>query len=330
MNIVVIGLGSMGKRRIRLMKGIYPKFQIYGVDCNIDRVLKVAKEFKISCYQSIDDIPLKNKIKCAFVCTTPLAHGWIITDCLNRGFHIFTEINLVDTRYKENILLAEERRLLLFLSSTPIYRAEMQEIKNIVEKQNEPVHYIYHVGQYLPDWHPWENYKDFFVNDKKTNGCREIFAIELPWMSKAFSKIQHMGQKTISGKMTKLQIDYDDNYIVSLNHENGSSGIFIVDVVCRHPVRSLEIYNESMYLRWNGTPKTLEMKNLEKNEMETISIEDNYTSEIGYSTFINEEAYVNEIIHFFEVLEHGNPMKYSFEEDQEILNIIDQIEGTII
>ena len=35
------------------------------------------------------------------------------------------------------------------------------------------------LGQYLPDWHPWESYKSFFVSNKKTNGCRELFAIEL-------------------------------------------------------------------------------------------------------------------------------------------------------
>ena len=49
MNIVVIGLGSMGKRRIRLIKAIYPQYDITGVDSNIERVQAVEKEYQISC-----------------------------------------------------------------------------------------------------------------------------------------------------------------------------------------------------------------------------------------------------------------------------------------
>ena len=37
MKVLVIGLGSMGKRRIRLIKDMYPEFEIYGVDGREDR-----------------------------------------------------------------------------------------------------------------------------------------------------------------------------------------------------------------------------------------------------------------------------------------------------
>ncbi len=49
--------------------------------------------------------------------------------------------------------------------------------------------YTYHVGQYLPDWHPWEDIKDFFVNDKRTNGNREILVRELPWLTETFGEV---------------------------------------------------------------------------------------------------------------------------------------------
>ena len=53
------------------------------------------------------------------------------------------------------------------MSSTLQYRKEIQFIKEEVKKVSGKVNYIYHVGQYLPDWHPWENYKDFFVGDAR-------------------------------------------------------------------------------------------------------------------------------------------------------------------
>ena len=37
MNVLVIGLGSMGKRRIRLISEMYPMYDLYGVDNRKDR-----------------------------------------------------------------------------------------------------------------------------------------------------------------------------------------------------------------------------------------------------------------------------------------------------
>ena len=60
--------------------------------------------------------------------------------------------------------------------------AHMLSLIHILQEFSRPVNYIYHIGQYLPDWHPWENYKNFFVGDKRTGGVREIFGIDLPWL----------------------------------------------------------------------------------------------------------------------------------------------------
>lgn len=98
---------------------------------------------------------------------------------------VFTELNLVSDGYEE--FTKDEYDNRLFLSSTLLYRKDIQYIKDRVGE--ERVNYVYHVGQYLPDWHPWESYKDFFVGDKRTNGCREIMAIDLPWIESAFGKI---------------------------------------------------------------------------------------------------------------------------------------------
>ena len=39
--------------------------------------------------------------------------------------------------------------------------------------------FVYHSGQYLPDWHPWESYKDFYVSNPATGARREIVPFEL-------------------------------------------------------------------------------------------------------------------------------------------------------
>ena len=320
MRIVVIGLGSMGKRRIRLTKEMFPDYVIYGVDGREDRRNEAAEKFQIACYETITSI--EGQVDCAFVCTSPLSHAAIISDCLKQGWHVFTELNLVQDGYDENIRLAKEKKCTLFLSSTFFYREELKYISSKVISDKK-WNYIYHIGQYLPDWHPWENYKDFFIGDKRTNGCREILAIELPWLTGAFGDIVSAG--SISDKMTGLKIGFDDNFMIQIRHSSGNKGILVVDVVSPVAVRKLEAYAENRYISWNGTPDSIFEFNPESGKLEKVSLKEEAEHKEGYSSFIVENAYKNEIREFFEVvLEHKSPL-YGFEQDKKTLEIIDSM-----
>ena len=320
MKIVVIGLGSMGKRRIRLIKEMYPEYEITGVEGREDRRKEAGDLFGISCYASTAEA--EKSIDCAFVCTSPLSHAAIITDCLQRGWNVFTELNLVDNGYDRNMALAEEKNKVLFLSSTFFYREELKYISSRVEKDHK-WNYIYHIGQYLPDWHPWENYKDFFIGDKRTNGCREILAIELPWLTGAFGGIR--SAHAVSDKMTDLNIGFDDNYMIQVEHENGNKGVVVVDVVSPVAVRKLEAYAENRYLSWNGTPDSIYEFDPAEKVLNKVTLREEAEHREGYSTFIVENAYKNEIREFFDVVLNHTEALYGFEQDKKILGIIDSL-----
>ncbi len=331
MKLMVIGLGSMGKRRIRLIQRIRPDVSLCGVDSREDRRQAASRDFGIVCYTNPKEAVRKEAekgeaVSAALVCSSPLSHAGLINQCLEGNLHVFTEINLVRDGYRENMALAREKGCKLFLSSTPVYRAEMRKMKEVLTKEGrgKAVSYTYHVGQYLPDWHPWEQYHDFFAADKRTNGCREILAIELPWMVKVFGKITEI--HAFKGNMTDLEIDYPDNYFIYLVHEGGSHGVFAVDVVCREAVRHMEIYNEYIYMDWNGTPDSLRKKNLETKELEKVLEREDYERQKEYSAFVNEYAYINELEAFFQYLEKDVEPDYLFEDDWEILKRVEQIE----
>ena len=320
MVIAVVGLGSMGKRRIRLIKEMYPSYKLFGVDGREDRRLEVSNQFHIKCYEQLKDV--NENVDCVFVCTSPLSHNAIISDALNRGCNVFTELNLVCDGYKENIEMAKRNKLHLFLSSTFFYREEIEYLRNKIT-QDRKWNYIYHIGQYLPDWHPWESYKDFFLGDKRTNGCREIMAIEFPWLVETFGKVVNV--KVMSDKMTDLHIDYNDNFILQLKHEDGNKGCLIVDVVSPVAVRKLEVYGENAYMTWNGTPETLFEYNMETKQLERVKLKEEAEHIEGYRAFVVENAYKNEIREFFEVVLAGKQPLYGFEQDLEILKLIDSV-----
>lgn len=327
MNVVVIGLGSMGKRRIRLLRDLYADVQVCGVDAKEERRVECEKSFAIGVYKSIEDCLRICLPEAAFVCTPPLSHAAIIRDCLLYGMHIFSEINLVASGYDENIALAEEKGRVLFLSSTPLYREEIKHISRRVKETEERVNYSFHVGQYLPDWHPWDALQDFFVSKKETNGCRELFAIELPWVLQTFGRVKRM--EVMRHKATSLPIQYDDSYFVLLEHDTGHHGVLIVDVTSREAVRHLEVFGEKLFLTWDGTPDSLREKNLASKAMECVQSykSENIRHEAAYSKNIVENAYAAEIKNFFAVVENQEEPLYSFQQDTEVLELIDRIEG---
>ena len=99
MNICVIGLGSMGKRRIKLLKNRNEKLSIIGIDNNLERTKRVSDEYGIICYPSLSDV--NSDLDCAFICTSPQFHAELIKECLHRDLHVFSEINLISDLYNE-------------------------------------------------------------------------------------------------------------------------------------------------------------------------------------------------------------------------------------
>lgn len=323
-NIVIIGLGSMGKRRIRLLKELYPENKYFGIDSNVDRAVAVRDEYEVDVFDSLDELQ-QSEIFAAFICTSPKSHAKLIEQCLIKGWHVFTEINLLSDKYEENIALAKKMNRTLFLSSTPIYKEEIRYITKRVQDTQGKKAYSYHVGQYLPDWHPWDILEDFFVSDKATNGCRELMAIEFPWLLNTFGKISDM--HVIRQTLTGLNLGFSDTYSIQFKHENGIVGNVMIDVVSRQAVRRLEIVGENLYITWAGIPDTLYEKDLDTGQLKCVHT-GAYIHDEHYGSFINEYAYMQEIQEFFMVIE-GKTACYGFEDDLITLSLIDQIEGKV-
>ena len=325
MKIIVIGLGSMGKRRIRLLNE-RKDVQLFGIDSQEGRCQEVIEMFGIKCYTSIAEVVAKEHPQAAIISTSPLSHAAIIKECLQNNLHVFTEINLVPDGYAENMRMAKEKNRVLFLSSTFLYRKETQTIIEKVHQANCPLNYIYHIGQYLPDWHPWESYTNYFIGNQRTNGCREIMAIDLPWIVTAFGPIKKIS--AIKSKNTQLNIDYNDNYLITIDHEGGHKGVLAVDVVTRKAIRHIDVYGEQFQMSWNGTADSLTQYNFETKQEEKIVFEDASEHVEGYAAFITENPYREELNAFLQqIADTTKQPAWDFEKDLSVLAIIDQIEA---
>lgn len=327
MNILIVGLGSMGKRRARLIAGMRTDCTVYGVDSSAERRAE-ANQKGIIPYESIEAVLAVTKIDAGLVCTAPVSHSAIITELLEKGIPVFSELNLVDDGYDRNISLAQEKNVKLFLSSTMLYRGETRYIKEQVDgfrnDSEKNVNYIYHIGQYLPDWHPWENYKNFFVSNPRTGGVREIMAIDLPWLAGVFGEIEDF--KVLSNSVSRLELGYPDTTMLILRHRGGTLGTLIVDVVSPKAVRNFECFGEGIHLFWEGNPKSLYKFNKDTKQKDPVNTYVKYEQDPRYSDNVVETAYIDELQDFFDMLEKNTTPLWSFEKDKALINLFDKIE----
>ncbi len=324
MKILVVGLGSMGKRRIRIMKSLFGnELDIYGVDLKEERRNFVKQNYNAETFENFQEGFDKIKPNAVFVCSSPLEHKDVVLYSLKNNTDTFSELNLSYDGYEE-IIKPRETLNTYFLSSTMLYRKEIQWIMNHVKSSNSKFNYRYHIGQYLPDWHPWESYKDFFVNNIKTNGCIEIMAVEFPWILECFGEVEEI--KIFKDKISTLDINFNDSYQIIFKHKNGTIGNISIDVVSRKAVRNLEIYSENSNIIWLGKPDSLEFYNVENKQNENINLYTDIQRQLEYADNIIENAYVEEIIDFFNCIkDNRNSFVYSYQKDLKVIQLIEQV-----
>ncbi|MBR3149661.1 MAG: Gfo/Idh/MocA family oxidoreductase [Eubacterium sp.] len=323
MKALIVGYGSMGKRRARILRELYPDVSVLCTDSNPEKIAQANENGHVWC-GSVDEA-IEQKPDMAFICTSPGNHAPLIIKLLENRINIFTEITLTADRYDLIIETAKKNNAKAFISSSMLYDEQICAITNEVVSQTKPLTYIYHVGQYLPDWHPWEKYTEFFASKKETNGVREIYAIQLPWVINAFGEIQKVN--AVSTKCTDLEFDFPDTYTAQFRHENGNIGTFTADITSRKATVYLEVLGEDLHLVWNGKPDGLKKYNFDTKEFEQIKTYDSVIKNSSYADVILENRYIDEIKDFVSFVIEGTEPKYSFDKDKVTLSVIDKIEG---
>ena len=211
-------------------------------------------------------------------------------------------------------------------SCTFIFHPVIRKIKDIVEskKYGKVCNFSYHSGQYLPDWHPWEDVNEYYVSKRETGGAREIVPYELTWITDVFGYPEEI--KGYFRKTADVGCDIEDSYACSLAYSN-MTGSLLVDVVGRNALRNLVINFENAQLQWRCDQDQLEIYEVQKNSWRTIETE-KMIHEEGYSKNINENMYIDEIEAFLKGIEIREAYPNTIEKDIKILRLLESVENS--
>lgn len=129
----------------------------------------------------------------------------------------------------------------------------LQKIAALLESQaiGRPLSARAHWGEYLPGWHPWEDYRQGY-SARAGLGGGVILTISHPldylrWLLGEVDAVW-----ALAGHLSDLEIDVDDTAEIGLRFQNGAFGSLHLDYNQRPSAHRLEVIGTRGTLRWNN------------------------------------------------------------------------------
>ena len=319
MKFFIVGLGSMGKRRIRNLMA-NGENDITGFDVRPDRIAEAKEKYGIKTVHALADMAPEG-FDALIISASPSAHGDYIRYALTHKKHFFIEHPTSDDGYSE--VLKDTSGIVKAPSCTFLFNPAIKTMQKILSEGRigKVLAFQYHMGQYLPDWHPWEDYRDVYFSRKATSACREMFCFELIWINSLIRSEVKDARGTIT-KLTDLDMDADDTVTAAVLYENNVRGTMLIDVISRKPYRTLRILGSEGVLEWERFDYAIKVFTTVSKETEIIPVPKG-NPEKGYVN--EEEMYVDEIGAFLKAIRNEATYPYTFEANYKKLQALESL-----
>ncbi len=322
MKYLIIGLGSMGRRRIRCLNALgIESDKIFGYDKNKLRLQSVCKEYNIN---KLDEEPYKaiSSFERVIISTSPESHLNYIKDAIHNNKPCFVEASICHARELRRILNSKPN-LIVVPSSTMLYFKAQKKIQELISKQKigNILYGRYHVGQWLENWHPWEDIDNFYVSNPETGGCKEIVPFELNWITKIFGKPSLIN--SLNTKVSLLKAPIDDVFTINLSFDRCRVFSLIIEILSKPTAtRELLLIGDEGKLSFRNDQIVLETIH----EKCLYDVSESITPEKDY--IYSDKPYIDEINDFISVCNHNDTklFPHSLEQDIQLLEFLELIE----
>lgn len=317
MKLLVVGLGSMGKRRIRILQYLR-EGEIIGFDPREDRRKEAKEKYGVKTVDSFDKAMNENP-DALIISTPPDHHLEYELLAAKNGKHFFCEAGVFNKGVDELIKICKDKEIVAAPSCTLRFNGSIKKIKELIDNKRigKVIALTYHMGQYLPDWHPWEDISEFYVGKKETSATREMVPFELEWLTWIFGDIKKVS--CIKNKVSNLKVDIEDVYQLIFQFKNGIIGNLLVEVISRTPTRILRVVGEKGTIEWNWMEDIVRVYNADTKEWEEFKEKKGFREE-GYVT--KENMYIEEMKLFISAIKGEGEYIYSLEDDLKILKLL--------
>jgi predicted dehydrogenase len=294
-HIVVAGCGSIGKRHIgNLLQSKVAKVSAF--DVVKERRHEVQEKFNIETVSSIEDA-IQQKPDAVFICTPNIFHIENAFAFAHAGCHLFVEKPLSHTmeHLDELVRLCEEKQLITLVGCNLRFHPGLKKVKSLLqEKQIGTITSAEcHVGQYLPDWHPWEDYRKGYSARQDLGGGIILDAIhEIDYARWLFGDVKSV--VCFGGKLSHLEIDTEDSADILVKFAQNMTAYIHLDYIQRFASRFCRVIGDEGTVYWDGKQKLVQWFTASDKEWHEERLDPNWDP---------NQMYLDETAHFLHCLQ---------------------------
>jgi predicted dehydrogenase len=232
-----------------------------------------------------------------FICNPNSLHVPVALAAARSGAHVFIEKPLSHNLEKidELCVALEEHKRIGMVAYQMRFHPCLQETQKLLRQEavGRVLAVRAEVGEYLPDWHPWEDYRLSYASRKELGGGVLLVLIHeldyLYWLFGMPSRIYAVG-----GHLSNLEVDVED--IVSTLMDCGGTPVHLQqDFIQSPPNRTLEIVCDRGKILVDLRALSVTVHRRGEKEPEFHAFPD----------FDRNQMFLDELRHFFDCIQSG-------------------------
>jgi len=335
MKILFIGLGGIGQRHLRNVRAKFGNsvsilaYRARGLrktvtpNLTIDHDVDFIEKYSVQVFTDLDEA-LSKEPDVAFICN-PTSHH--MSSCLavaEAGCDIFVEKPLSYSMQgvKNLQALCNEKKLICHVGYQLRFHPCYLTLKSLLKEESigNIISVYSEVGEYLPGWHKYEDYRQMYASKKELGGGVILSQIhEIDYLYDLFGMPNRVF--ALGGHLSKLEIDVEDAadvlMEVTLNKRTFPVSLHL-DYVQHQPSRICKIIGDS------GTI-IMDIANLKV----IVEKPDIGKKVFDFNGFDRNELFTREIDHFFDCIANRKAPIISLEDGINSLKVALSVKKSI-
>ncbi len=311
---LIVGGGSIGKRHLRNLLATGRSAAV--VETREDRRAEIAaKHPGVKIHAGLDEALAAGPYRTGFVCVPTAYHVPTALALVRRGMHIFMEkpVSHTPDGVPELVAALQQRGLVGMTGFCMRFFKPLRTARALLDagRIGRLVTARSFTGAYLPDWHPWEDYRSFYMAKKDQGGgvlLDECHAFD--WMQWLCGPIT--GVSAVVGTFSDLEVETDDVCEVIARFGDRAAGSIHLDMVDRSGRSQVDLIGTEGTVLVDFHDHTVRAWDHAAQKWEVFTLEPSY-----------EQMYVDEIDHFFRCIERGEKPVVDLGEGYQVQRVID-------
>lgn len=315
MKYLIAGLGSVGRRHMRNLvalgetdivlyrthKATLPDDELagYPVETDFAEALKKHKPDAVIVSNPTSlhlDVAIPAaEAGCALLLEKPIAASMERVDVLQNAVQKSGSKVLVAFQFRFHPGMVKTRQLI-----------EDGEIGRVISAS-------VHFGEYLPAWHPWEDYRQGYAARADMGGgvvATQCHSLDyLPWL---------VGKQAeavwgFAGKLSDLEVTADDTSKIGLRFEGGALGSLHLDYNQQPPEHEFRIIGTNGTIKWNLADGAARIYRVEKKEWDVYPLPEGWERNVMFQ---------QQTRHFVDVVNGGTEPSCTLEDGIRVQRLI--------